>query len=182
MSLFLKIPTLMLNLQVYLPAIREHVPPQMVHCMAAFLEFCYLVRRDRVTESSFAKIKKALARFHKECVIFKESGVRLNFNLPRQHSLEHYLKTIKLFGSPNGLCSSITESKHIKAVKEPWHRSSHFEALGQMLIINQCIDKLSASRVDFISRGLLLEALVLHPNIEPEPSDPDAVPMAGPRV
>ncbi|KAH9037571.1 hypothetical protein EDB84DRAFT_1249514, partial [Lactarius hengduanensis] len=38
-----------------------------------------------------------------------------------------------LFGSPNGLCSSITESKHIRAVKEPWRRSNRYHALTQML-------------------------------------------------
>ena len=47
------------------------------------------------------------------------------------------------------------ESKHIKAVKEPWWRSNHFEALGQMLLTNQCIDKLTAARVDFADRGML---------------------------
>ncbi|KAG1859497.1 hypothetical protein C8R48DRAFT_748607 [Suillus tomentosus] len=55
------------------------------------------------------------------------------------------------------LCSSITESKHIKAVKEPWRRSSRFEALNQMLLTNQCLDKLAASRIDFASHGMLRE-------------------------
>ncbi|KAG2123899.1 hypothetical protein BD769DRAFT_1359170, partial [Suillus cothurnatus] len=54
-----------------------------------------------------------------------------------------------LFSTPNSLCSSITESKHIKAVKEPWHRSSHFNALGQMLQTNQWLDKLAAMHFDF---------------------------------
>ena len=51
--------------------------------------------------------------------------------------------------------SSITESKHIKAVKEPWRRSSRFEAFSQMLLINQRLDKLAAARVDFADRGML---------------------------
>jgi hypothetical protein len=41
----------------------------------------------------------------------------------------HCIRFIRLFGSPNGLCSSIT----ITAVKEPWRRSSPFTALSQML-------------------------------------------------
>jgi hypothetical protein len=63
---------------------------------------------------------------------------------PRQHSLSHYCLLITEFGAPNGLCSSITESKHIKAVKEPWRRSHHHEALSQMLLTNQHLDKLAA--------------------------------------
>jgi len=35
----------------------------------------------------------------------------------------------------NGLCSSITELKHIKAVKEPWCQSSQYKALIKMLWI-----------------------------------------------
>jgi hypothetical protein len=98
----------------------------------------------------------ALDRFHKHRVFFEESGVRANgFALPRQHSLVHYVALIRSFGAPNGLCASITESKHIKAVKEPWRRSSRFEALGQMLLTNQRLDKLAASRVDFTKRDML---------------------------
>jgi hypothetical protein len=49
----------------------------------------------------------------------------------------------------------MTEAKHIKAVKEPWRRSSRYEPLGQMLLTNQRQDKLVAARVDFTSRGML---------------------------
>ena len=60
-----------------------------------------------------------------------------------------------MFGTPNGLCSSITESKHILAVKDPYNRSNHCNALGQILLTNQRQDKLAAARVDFEHRGML---------------------------
>jgi len=69
--------------------------------------------------------------------------------------MTHYFPLIRLFGAPNGLCSSITESKHIKAVKEPWRRSNKYNALGQMLLTNQRLDKLAAARVEFTKRGML---------------------------
>ncbi|KAG1734269.1 uncharacterized protein EDB91DRAFT_1238453 [Suillus paluster] len=47
------------------------------------------------------------------------------------------------------------ESKHIKAVKEPWQRSSRFNALGQMLRTNQWLDKLAAMCADFTSRRMM---------------------------
>ncbi|KAG1837670.1 hypothetical protein F4604DRAFT_1692100 [Suillus subluteus] len=71
--------------------------------------------------------------------------------------MTHYTYLIRLFSALNGLCSSITESKHIKAIKEPWRWSSWYNALGQMLLTNQRLDKLAASRVDFRTRGMLLE-------------------------
>ncbi|KAF7344723.1 hypothetical protein MVEN_01633000 [Mycena venus] len=143
-------------MKVYLPAIEGHVPPQMVRAFSAFLDFCYLVRRNVIGEATLNAINEALARYHHERLIFEESGVCPNgFCLPRQHSLTHYHDLITQFGAPNGLCSSITESKHIKAVKEPWRRSSRHNALEQMLTINDRLDKLAAARVDFTERGML---------------------------
>ncbi|KAL6305520.1 hypothetical protein BKA93DRAFT_816905 [Sparassis latifolia] len=96
-------------MKVYLPAISGLVPPDMVRAIAAFLEFCYLVRHSN-------------------------------------------------YGAPNGLCSSITEAKHIKAIKEPWRRSNRYNALGQMLLTNQHLDNLAVSRM--LQGTCLSEALL----------------------
>jgi hypothetical protein len=128
----------------------------MVCSIRAVLEFCYIARQDVHNEKSIKKLNDALERFHHYRNIFVTTNIRPNgFNLPRQHSMVHYISLIRTFGGPNGLCSSITESKHIKAVKEPWHRSSRYKALGQMLLTNQRLDKLAALRVNFTHRGML---------------------------
>lgn len=145
-----------LHNQVYLPAIAGYVPPQMVRAISAFMEFCYLVRRSVITQDTLSEIHEALSKFHQEQTIFEETGVRVDgISLPRQHSLKHYEQLIRMYGAPNGLCSSITESKHIAAVKEPWRRSSRFEALGQMLVTNQRLDKLAAAHVNFTCRNMI---------------------------
>ncbi|KAI0251372.1 hypothetical protein BJV78DRAFT_1316789 [Lactifluus subvellereus] len=153
-------------MKVYLPAIASHVPPGMVRAISAFLEFCYLVRRSQIDGATLDQIEAAVARFHQEREIFIQTGVRNDFSLPRQHSLSHYRFLIQQFGAPNGLCSSITESRHITAVKKPWRRSNHNEALGQILLTNQRLDKLAASRVDFIVRGMLEGPFTIY-NTEP---------------
>jgi len=128
----------------------------MVQALRALIDFIYIARRDVIDSNSLTALEDALERFHKYRKIFEDTGVHpAGLNLPRQHSLVHYLKLIRALGAPNGLCSSITESKHIKAVKEPWRRSNRFEALSQMLLTNQRLDKLAASRVDFADRGML---------------------------
>ncbi|KAG6824752.1 hypothetical protein H0H92_005914, partial [Tricholoma furcatifolium] len=55
-----------------------------------------------------------------------------------------------------------------KAVKEPWRRSNRYEALGQMLTINQRLSKLAACRVSFRSRGMLRES-IFGDDLQPEP-------------
>lgn len=128
----------------------------MVKAVVAFLDFCYLARRNDFTQESLDGMDAALVRFHHHREIFRTTGVRPDgFSLPRQHSLTHYRRNIEEFGAPNGLCSSITESRHITAVKKPWRRSNRYEALGQMLLINQRLDKLTAARANFIERGMM---------------------------
>jgi hypothetical protein len=155
-----------------------------VKAIRAFLEFCYLVRRSVISEYTLASIDDALARFHRHREIFRHVGVRDNFDLPRQHSLMHYRQMIQMFGAPNGLCSSITESKHIKAVKKPWRRSNKNMALGQMLTTNQRIKKLAAARVHFNTYEMLYESILpdryFVARLQPDSEDHDAVAVDGP--
>ena len=95
-------------MQVYLSAIAGHVLDEMVKTLHAFLDFCYIARHDTHDTHSLAALDDALQQFYHHREIFRASGVHLEgFNLPRQHSFIHYLKLIRAYGAPNGLCSSI---------------------------------------------------------------------------
>ncbi|KAF7333067.1 hypothetical protein MVEN_02371300 [Mycena venus] len=164
-------------MKVYLQAIAGHVPHQVVQTVAHITEFCHLVRRSVIDEDTLLAIDVTVERFHDACEIFRV--IRPDgFSLPRQHSMVHYRPLIQAFGAPNGLCSSITESKHIKAVKKPYRRSSRNKPLSQILLTNQRLDKLAAARVDFTARGMMDGALVplplSLPSVPEEPAvDPD---------
>ena len=132
----------------------------MICTLSAFLEFCYLARRSFHTEETLHDMSTYLNKFHENRIVFIETGVRKDLNPPRQHSLRHYVSLIQDFGALNGLCSLITESAHIRAVKKPWRHSSRFHALGQMLLTNQRLDKLAAARADFEERGMLRVPLI----------------------
>ncbi len=146
---------LILGSQLYLPALQGHLPADVLCTFRAFLEFCYIARRDVITEDDLKELEDALSRFHSFRKVFLPICSRQGFLLPRQHAMVHYPALIQLFGAPNGLCSSITESKHIWAVKEPWRRSSRNNVLFQMLTTNQRLDQLRAAHVDFTQRGML---------------------------
>lgn len=181
--------------QVYLPAIEGYVPSGMVKTFAAYLDFCYLVRLSVIDENTLKAIDEALERFHRHRVIFQELGVRApegpkGLSLPRQHAMKHYIRSIIAFGAPNGLCSSITECMHIRAVKKPWRRSSKFRALLQMLKTNQRLDKLAACRRDFLRRGMLkgsclseaLDSLEHRINRNPPETDDETMVHDGPQA
>ena len=147
---------------MYLPTLKGYVPNDMICALRAFLNFCYLAWHDILDSKSLATMQEALDRFHQHREIFRTCGVCSSFNLPRQHSLMHFIQMIRAFGAPNGLCLSITESKYIKAIKKPYRRSSHYKALGQMLLTNQHLDKLAAAWVDFEKCGMLKGTCLSH--------------------
>ena len=61
---------LLVKIQVYLPAINGHVPPQMVRAVSSFMEFCYLIHHSVIDEDGLVAIDAAVARFHHEREIF----------------------------------------------------------------------------------------------------------------
>ncbi|KAF8447545.1 hypothetical protein L210DRAFT_3609849 [Boletus edulis BED1] len=143
-------------MKVYLPAIADYLPDEMVQCIASFLDCCYIIRQSSLDEEDLKAFDNALLCFQDKRKIFQDCGVRPNeISIPRIHALQHYHEMIQLFGAPNGLCSSITESKHIQAVKAPWRRTNRHEALHQMLIINQRLDNLAYFKARMLSKGYL---------------------------
>lgn len=154
---------------MYLNAIEGFVALDVIRTFSAFLDFCYIARQNVITEHSLEDLNRALQRFHQYRAVFSGS-VRpdglAGFSLPRQHSLVHYYDNIKNFGAPNGLCSSITESKHIVAVKRPWRRSSRYKALSQILKVNERLDKLAAARADFTARDMLANSPLIAAMLE----------------
>jgi hypothetical protein len=138
---------------------------------------------------ALADIENTLVRFHKLCEIFHECDVVPDgFSLPRQHSLAHYPFLITQFGAPNGLCSLITESKHIKAVKHPYRRLNCNKPLGQMLVTNQQLDKLAAVRIKISSKDPLDGPSVVGPLLDlvhsryGDPPEDDPVPPISPEI
>ncbi|KAH8990667.1 hypothetical protein EDB86DRAFT_3065262 [Lactarius hatsudake] len=129
-------------MKVFLATIAGYVPSAMVRCVAAFMDACYIACQNSINSLSLEHFRDCVETFHELRAIFVKAGVRVTLSLPHQHALKHFYHSIHLFGSPNGLCSSITESKHIRAVKEPWRRSSRYRALTQMLTTLQRMDKM----------------------------------------
>jgi hypothetical protein len=138
------------------PAIVGHVPDEVVMCLTAFLDACYIARRQDIDSLALDDLDAAICKFHELRKVFQIPDVRpTGFSLPRQHSLMHYRRQIEDFGAPGGVCSSITESLHIIVVKQPWRRSNRYNALGQMLVTNERLDKLAIMRSDFAAREML---------------------------
>lgn len=135
-----------------------YVSDQMVRALAAFMDFCYIVCQSSLDEFDLAALDKALHCFETECTIFETEDIHPNgISISRIHALQHYCEAIQLFGAPNGISTSIVESKHIQVVKRPYRRSNKTGELGQILLTNQQQDKLAQFQAECFAKGLGIE-------------------------
>jgi len=91
-------------------------------------------------------------RFHHYHNIFKTTGVCNDFNLPWQHSLFTLPKT---YGAPNSLFFINNRLENISKQGAMETIPNAIKALGQMLLMNQWLNKLTASHADFEAHGML---------------------------
>ncbi|KAF9000849.1 hypothetical protein BDQ17DRAFT_1391139 [Cyathus striatus] len=94
-----------------------------------------------------SQIVHALSAFLEFCYLVWCSNITEDILEAVDNAVEWFHKECQIFQE--------TESKHIKAVKEPWHHSSQNKALGQMLLTNQQLDKISTMQIYLEECGLL---------------------------
>ncbi|KAF8274535.1 hypothetical protein EI94DRAFT_1768740 [Lactarius quietus] len=152
-------------MKVFLAAIAGYISLAMVRCIAAFMDACYIAHWNAIDLPSLKHVWGYVQTYHDFCYlpnhnndlcdVFIEAGVHVDVAVPHQHALSHFYHTIHQFGSPNGLCSSITKSKHIPTTKDTWQRSSKNNAMGQMVRTIQWIDKMLLLHQHFKECGML---------------------------
>ncbi|KAF8257651.1 hypothetical protein EI94DRAFT_1708769 [Lactarius quietus] len=142
-------------MKVFLAAIAGYIPSAMVHCIAAFMDTCYIACQNAIDLPSLEHFQGYVQTYHDLHDVFIEAGVCVDVAVPRQHALSHFHHAIHQFSSSNGLCLSITKSKHIPATKDTWQRSSKNNAMGQMVRTIQWMDRMSLLHQHFKECGML---------------------------
>ncbi|KAJ3858282.1 hypothetical protein EV359DRAFT_69134 [Lentinula novae-zelandiae] len=61
-------------MKIFLSAIAEYLPEEMMKCLASFLDFYYLVRRSDIDKTFLKAIEKSIEMFNHYREIFKTSG------------------------------------------------------------------------------------------------------------
>ena len=86
------------------------------------------------TLSTLTLLQNALKQFHDNKAIFVELGVRSHFKLPKLHSLNHYIDSIKLFGTTDNYDTQYSERLHIDFAKDTYHATNHKDEFPQMTL------------------------------------------------
>ncbi|EGO04622.1 hypothetical protein SERLA73DRAFT_68306 [Serpula lacrymans var. lacrymans S7.3] len=69
---------------------------------------------------TLTKLNECLEVFYASKDVFKDLDIRSDFNIPKLHTLLHYVKLIKLFGAANGFNAELPKCPYIDYAKEAY--------------------------------------------------------------
>ena len=109
-------------------------PIPLIRSTRALLDFLYLAQYPVHTSETLQLLRRSLTDFHANKHIFVELGIRENFNLPKLHSLVHYVESIELFGTTDNYNTEYTERLHIDLAKDAYRATNHHDEYAQMTV------------------------------------------------
>ena len=108
------------------------VPDPVITCYRALLNFIYLAQYPTHNDDSLNYMEDALNLFHKHKHILIDLGVREHLDIPKFHSMVHYVESIKNFGTTDNYNTEMFERFHIDMAKEGWKASNFRNEVPQM--------------------------------------------------
>ncbi|KAI0631297.1 hypothetical protein C8Q77DRAFT_1062323 [Trametes polyzona] len=123
---------ILLGLVVGLPLQGGYSPARLVRTVRSLLDFLYLAQYPAHTSDTLGLLQDALERFHANKSIFVDLGIRQHFRLPKLHALEHYIQSIRLFGTTDNYDTQYTERLHIDFAKDAYRATNCRDELPQM--------------------------------------------------
>ena len=120
------------------------IPTAVLRSTKALLDFIYLAQYPSHDNTTLGYMEDALNAFQKDRNVFIEAGAREDFNIPKLHSLLHYVDSIKDFGATDGYNTEMFERLHIDFAKEGWRASNHKNERPQMVLWLERREKVAA--------------------------------------
>ncbi|KIJ13120.1 hypothetical protein PAXINDRAFT_136381 [Paxillus involutus ATCC 200175] len=107
-------------------------PIRLVRAVRGLLDFLYLAQYPCHSDETLGLLDQALSRFHENKKIFVDLGIRTGFELPKLHSLRHYIFMIHRFGTTDNYTTAYTERLHIDLTKDAYRATNHKDEYSQM--------------------------------------------------
>ena len=109
-------------------------PAQLIGAVRALLDFLYLSQYPVHTSDTLSDLADSLRRFHLHKDVFIDLGIRNHFNIPKFHSYQHYVSSIKLFRTTDNYNTQATERLHIDYAKEAYRATNTKDEYPQMTV------------------------------------------------
>jgi hypothetical protein len=135
--------------KVFLGLLIGSLDDRAIQAVRAALDFIYYSSLQSHTSATLAALSQSLTDFHTHRNVFIETGARNppHFNVPKIHSIEHYVELIHRFGSADGFNTESPERLHIDYAKDAYRASNGRDYTIQMtnwLRRQEAVDRFSA--------------------------------------
>lgn len=118
--------------KILLPCLVDIMPAKGLEACHALLDFVYLSQYDTHDNNTLQELEDALSTWHQRRHFFVDIGVRNHFNIPKFHSLVHYLQAIRMFGTTDNYNTEMFERLHIDFAKKAFRASNRRNEMPQM--------------------------------------------------
>lgn len=114
-------------------AASDGVPKEAIVACRAILDFIYLAQYPSHDGDTLDYLQDALDTWHANKSIFIDLKIRTDFNIPKFHSLTHYISSIQLHGTTDNTNTELFERLHKDLSKEGWRASNKRNHFPQMV-------------------------------------------------
>ncbi len=121
--------------KVFLGVLAGPAEPGLIRVVRATLDFIYYAHFESHTLDSLRKLDAAWVAFHQNLQYFVDKGVwkdHDNFNIPKLHSMQHYIESIISRGSADGFSTESPERLHIDFAKNAYRATNKRNYVKQM--------------------------------------------------
>jgi hypothetical protein len=118
--------------KIFLGVIAGATDERVIRAVRAVVDFISYARFEVHTENSLERMDKAWSAIHENKKIFVELQRRKSFNIPKFHSLIHYVSAIRSHGSLDGYNTESPERLHIDFAKAPFRAGNKRDYTAQM--------------------------------------------------
>ena len=125
---------ILLGLIVDMRTLQGTLAIRLVRAVRAVLDFLHIAQFPSQTDETLALLTESLSAFHDNKEIFKELGIRDSFNIPKFHSMQHYVESIRNFGTTDNYNTEYTERLHIDLAKDAYKSTNFKDEFTQMTL------------------------------------------------
>ena len=118
--------------KIFLGVIAGTTDERVIQAVRAVVDFISYARFEVHTENSLERMDRAWSAIHENKKIFLELHIRENFNIPKFHSLIHYVSAVRSHGTLDGYNTESPERLHIDFAKVPFRAGNKRDYTAQM--------------------------------------------------
>jgi hypothetical protein len=125
---------ILLGLIVDMRTLKGTSAVRLVRSVRAVLDFLHIAQFPSHTDETLALLTESLSVFHDNKEIFEELGIRDAFNIPKFHSMQHYVESIRNYGATDNYNTEYTERLHIDLTKDAYRSTNFKDEFTQMTL------------------------------------------------